>query len=170
MDGLGDRSRSLSPERDGADGAWDTLLTTLTPDPQPPSAASSFATNSAGDSAVSGVNSANTSMTSVDNDAANPHVCEYETEGQSPFYESDLEDELDEEMAGSFQPRRFWRSYANFASVRADRYPSIDSPTGLTGMQRIVRRLASRQDIPDEWWAEAGLSRNFTTTVPETST
>ncbi|PHH64251.1 hypothetical protein CDD81_4865 [Ophiocordyceps australis] len=27
------------------------------------------------------------------------------------------------------------------------------------GMQRIVRSLARREDIPDEWWAEAGLSR-----------
>ncbi|KAF4582251.1 hypothetical protein GQ602_006875 [Ophiocordyceps camponoti-floridani] len=36
VDGLGDRDRSLSPE------VWDTLLSTLTPDPQPPSAGSSF--------------------------------------------------------------------------------------------------------------------------------
>ena len=27
------------------------------------------------------------------------------------------------------------------------------------GMQRIVRSLARREDIPDGWWAEAGLSR-----------
>lgn len=31
----------------------------------------------------------------------------------------------------------------------------------LTGMQRIMRNLADRQDIPDEWWAEAGLSRSL---------
>ncbi|OLN86451.1 hypothetical protein CCHL11_06414 [Colletotrichum chlorophyti] len=43
-DGLGDRSRSLSPDDDGV---WHTLLTTLTPDPQPPSAGSSFASASA---------------------------------------------------------------------------------------------------------------------------
>lgn len=30
---------------------------------------------------------------------------------------------------------------------------------GVGGMQRIVRNLAAREDIPDEWWAEAGLSR-----------
>lgn len=40
IDGLGDRERSLSPD---TNGTWDTLLTTLTPDPQPPSAGSSFA-------------------------------------------------------------------------------------------------------------------------------
>lgn len=39
--GLGDRVHSPSPE------AWDTLLTTLTPDPQPPSANSSFASTAA---------------------------------------------------------------------------------------------------------------------------
>lgn len=39
--GLGDRIHSPSPE------AWDTLLTTLTPDPQPPSANSSFASTAA---------------------------------------------------------------------------------------------------------------------------
>lgn len=44
MDGLGDRERSLSPD---ANGTWDTLLTTLTPDPQPPSAGSSFASATA---------------------------------------------------------------------------------------------------------------------------
>ncbi|CRK25168.1 hypothetical protein BN1723_013526 [Verticillium longisporum] len=46
VDGLGDRTRSMSPE------VWDTLLTTLTPDPQPPSAGSSFASASASSSAA----------------------------------------------------------------------------------------------------------------------
>lgn len=44
LDGLGDRNRSLSPE--GYD-VWDTLLYTVTPDPQPPSAGSSFTSASA---------------------------------------------------------------------------------------------------------------------------
>lgn len=39
QDGLGDRDRSLSPERDDV---WNTLLSTITPDPQPPSVGSSF--------------------------------------------------------------------------------------------------------------------------------
>lgn len=52
-DGLGDRVRSPSSE------AWDTLLSTLTPDPQPPSASSSFASTAATRSA--GV-STNTSL------------------------------------------------------------------------------------------------------------
>jgi hypothetical protein len=32
---------------------------------------------------------------------------------------------------------------------------------GIGGMQRIVRNLARREDIPDEWWADAGLSRTL---------
>ena len=32
---------------------------------------------------------------------------------------------------------------------------------GIDGMQRIVSNLARREDIPDEWWAEAGLSRTL---------
>jgi hypothetical protein len=31
----------------------------------------------------------------------------------------------------------------------------------LSGMQRIISNLTWRQDIPDEWWAEAGLRRTF---------
>ena len=53
MNGLGDRDRSLSPE------GWDTLSATLTPDPQPPSASSSFASTAASHNAGT---STNTSM------------------------------------------------------------------------------------------------------------
>lgn len=35
-----------------------------------------------------------------------------------------------------------------------------------SGMQRIVRSLARREDIPDEWWTEAGLIR----TLPQDGT
>ncbi|KAF1814396.1 hypothetical protein P152DRAFT_447763 [Eremomyces bilateralis CBS 781.70] len=40
VDGLGDRERSLPPDED----SWETMLTTITPDPHPPSAGSSFTT------------------------------------------------------------------------------------------------------------------------------
>lgn len=43
VDGLGDRDRSLSPE---GDGVWDTLLSSITPDPQPPSVGTSFRSTS----------------------------------------------------------------------------------------------------------------------------
>lgn len=38
---------------------------------------------------------------------------------------------------------------------------SANAEDDLTGMQRIVRSLARREDIPDGWWAEAGLSRTL---------
>lgn len=48
IDGLGDRQRSASPDGDDDLGnAWETLLTTLTPDPNLPSAESSFTSNAA---------------------------------------------------------------------------------------------------------------------------
>ncbi|ROV90525.1 hypothetical protein VPNG_10050 [Cytospora leucostoma] len=68
FDGLGDRDRSLSPE---GDGVWDTLLSSITPDPQPPSVGTSFASTpapaSAGGTSQSTASavSANTSRTSL---------------------------------------------------------------------------------------------------------
>lgn len=47
IDGLGDRQRSASPDDDDLGNAWETLLTTLTPDPNLPSAESSFTSNAA---------------------------------------------------------------------------------------------------------------------------
>ncbi|PYH45194.1 uncharacterized protein BP01DRAFT_392140 [Aspergillus saccharolyticus JOP 1030-1] len=46
-DGLGDRQRSLSPDDDHANDAWETLLTTITPDTSLPSADTSFNSASA---------------------------------------------------------------------------------------------------------------------------
>jgi hypothetical protein len=46
IDGLGDRQRSASPD-DDLDSAWETLLTTLAPDPNLPNADSSFTSNGA---------------------------------------------------------------------------------------------------------------------------
>lgn len=35
-----------------------------------------------------------------------------------------------------------------------------DTEADLTNMQRFIERMARREDIPDEWWAAAGLSRS----------
>ncbi|KAE8147121.1 hypothetical protein BDV25DRAFT_161027 [Aspergillus avenaceus] len=51
VDGLGDRQRSPSPDDDHANDAWETLLTTITPDANLPSADSSFTSASAGTNA-----------------------------------------------------------------------------------------------------------------------
>lgn len=56
VDGLGDRRRSVSPEDDNA---WDTLLTTITPDERVPSVHSSFTSATASASASVAPNPAN---------------------------------------------------------------------------------------------------------------
>ncbi|KAI8633589.1 hypothetical protein F5Y19DRAFT_489054 [Xylariaceae sp. FL1651] len=162
-DGLGDRDRSLSPE---GDGAWDTLQSTLTPDPQPPSVGSSFAstTASAAASQSNGASSVNTSMTTPDEETEQP--CD------PVMYNSGSEGEDDDEEQSnelSRQPMRHSRrSYADVAAEPQSRQspeaadaPDADRLEWLSGMHRIVRGLALREDIPDEWWAQAGLSRSM---------
>lgn len=172
LDGLGDRDRSLSPE---GDGTWETMWTTLTPDPQLPSAGSSFASVSAATSASSNAESSTTSLTTMDSshnptDPANAtieNVCdllEDSEDSSSLMSDTDVENEDDLYELGDDARDRSWRSYTDVVASRADRvaryHGAADSDT-LGDMQHIVRRLARREDVPDEWWAEAGLSRNF---------
>ncbi|EFX01354.1 hypothetical protein CMQ_6296 [Grosmannia clavigera kw1407] len=262
VDGLGDRSRSLSPE---GDGAWDTLLTTLTPDPQPPSLGSSFASTTAPapaarTSSASPTNgartgppaifprepvpavvsppagsftsgdlsstSANTSqrvrspftVVSASTDTADESTILPETTGldgdlafapdvgQEPGCEDSEMDGEDQYLdmtrnhrtlffngRGESQP---WetRAFVSFAgghdignssggdtgNISRDHSHSRSRGRGLangnnssnngdellerlgiSGMLNIVRNLARREDIPDELWAEAGLSRTL---------
>lgn len=247
VDGLGDRDRSLSPE------VWDTLLTTLTPDPQPPSAGSSFASTVASQSAGA---SSRTSFTAPDPPSATAadQACESaweHSDTEEPDYEHPdfarirrrrnrvrlnelpsirvmhrgightvgVDDRIVEELlnraGGGAEPdgpilRRRRIPDGPLAATREpgdvgmDDLPEADGPltsqlqrprhgwvgqlsvgasddeqnierrrlnresstasgtnTHLGGeeWQRIVRSLARREDIPDEWWAEAGLSR-----------
>ncbi|KAI1344730.1 hypothetical protein F5Y15DRAFT_363275 [Xylariaceae sp. FL0016] len=164
-DGLGDRDRSLSPE---GDGVWDTLQSTLTPDPQPPSVGSSFASTTA--SATNTANSSNTSITSPDEETEPP--CDPATENEGSDGEDDDYGDADGDELRTRPPPRIIdtrrRSYADVAAELMSRHspedldsPDTDSSEFLSGMQRIVRGLASRQDIPDQWWAQAGLSRSM---------
>ncbi|KAF9766000.1 hypothetical protein IL306_001635, partial [Fusarium sp. DS 682] len=235
VDGLGDRDRSLSPE------VWDTLLSTLTPDPQPPSAGSSFASNVASQSAGA---TSGTSFTTPDQDtdAMVDQACESgcegsETEGpeqtlgvsimerirrrraemrrvrvrapeasldglvdgganrdngavdsdarqrrspDGPLINDDRNRELQiqrvsrERALGSSSSA--WVAHLFVGSSEGEQGPERNrqnresstasgSNTNVEddwmGMQRIVRGLARREDIPDEWWAEAGLSRTL---------
>lgn len=170
LDGLGDRDRSLSPEN-GA--AWDTLLTGITPDPQPPSAASSFASNSAAaatNSTGSGPSTASTSMTSLgrpeasqmndsaDADAYEQHVIDCLSDSSS------AEDEEEDvyELRGLNRTQAPWRSYAEVVTPNEpSRHGSTPDAEELGGWHRIISRLTERDDIPDEWWASAGLIRNL---------
>ncbi|RSL48096.1 hypothetical protein CEP53_009665 [Fusarium sp. AF-6] len=244
LDGLGDRDRSLSPE------VWDTLLTTLTPDPQPPSAGSSFASTVASQSAGA---STSTPLTAPDppNDTSADQACESGCEGsdtESPDYEHpdfalirrrrdalrrvrvrvpdyNLDGPVDgpisrgsgavnseysaarrrrspygplpsgEDATGNTaeldgplplanqRPRHGWVGQLSVGNSDDEqvlerwgvtREGSTTSGNNTTvgdddwvGMQRIVRSLARREDIPDEWWAEAGLSRNLPGDGPE---
>ncbi|UNI20942.1 hypothetical protein JDV02_006986 [Purpureocillium takamizusanense] len=275
LDGLGDRERSLSPE------VWDTLLTTLTPDPQPPSAGSSFASVAASQSQSAGPSSSTpTSAPDIIDGPAMDGQCDSDCGHSDADMDEDEENidvsgmrlrvpsgrdearqtnpyNLDSIVNGSgshpgaVQPQRSSSSSntaaANnnsnnnnnselgaqfgdmFTSISADvprppasiarilrqreqtaqpyqsqdqsaqqdgpervlmtegvRAEGDESPmprqsngaSGVTsgatsggeedwsGMQRIVRSLARREDIPDEWWAEVGLSR----TLPQDET
>lgn len=164
VDGLGDRDRSLSPE---GDGVWDTLQSTLTPDPQPPSVGSSFAStnaSAAGSQGTSARSSANTSVTGPDGEVEPPCDPVFD---EGPDSEDDRADDTEEQRTEP-SPRPTPHGQRSYADVAADlgfepatQDDGSDRSEWLSGMHRIVRGLASRQDIPDEWWAEAGLSRSM---------
>ncbi|PFH59037.1 hypothetical protein XA68_12896 [Ophiocordyceps unilateralis] len=234
LDGLGDRNRSLSPE------VWDTLLSTLTPDPQPPSAGSSFSsvpsfppnrlTSAPGtmDEAPADAqcDSGDHSDTSMEEDDENADVRRPQLRESrrriSPFNLSGptsaeegaswpwLQDgnrptttgepnrtrgentdgatarglplarllngsaeawasqgsgeEASEEESGSSGRRQTTNNGEGSLSGGATAATRAVRPSGeddWSGMQRIVSSLARREDIPDEWWAEVGLSRTL---------
>lgn len=219
LDGLGDRQRSMSPEM------WDTLLSTMTPDPEPPSLSSSFA------SSFPTAQSHDTSATSFSVPDSGPRPAEGfvpEPPCDSGCENSDSEDDGPPIIASGAESRRGQSGILEgpFASGRrrtnTDRaarsaasnereindaegiehgvpsdpshnqylrvgwvgqlsvgasdetapqeeinresdtaVPSSHNEDDWSGMQLIVRRLARREDIPDEWWLEAGLSRTL---------
>lgn len=160
VDGLGDRNRSLSPEDEGV---WDTLLSSITPDPQPPSVGTSFASTSAPASGSTSQNT-DTSAHSSHTNATAPTTIEalefdFEPPCESGGDNSDTEGEDDDFSQLTLQ--RF-RSYADVTrSQRED--DDLDPMGDVASMQRIVRNLARREDIPDDWWADVGLSRTLQT-------
>ncbi|KAK4658012.1 hypothetical protein QC762_203040 [Podospora pseudocomata] len=154
IDGLGDRSRSLSPD---GDNAWETLLTTIAPDPQPPSVGSSFASATASAAATQSTVAAS-SRTSF----TNPQTVEVELASGCDNSDTD-EDELEDDIRNFILPRarstgRSWADVAGRSGSSSDD-PSVFG--GVEVMQRLVRSLAQREDIPDDWWAEVGLSRTL---------
>ncbi|KAI1133312.1 hypothetical protein F5Y10DRAFT_85854 [Nemania abortiva] len=184
VDGLGDRDRSLSPGSDA--GVWDTLQSTLTPDPQPPSVGSSFTSTAvSATTQVNGTDSVNTSMTTPNEETEPP--CD-------PVLDNSASDGEDDIGAQPIVPSRDIIRYANaviaersrgfsrqspestdtrdprrsYADVVAEPFSrqspesaDTNDPEWLSGMHRIVQNLAQRVDIPDEWWLQAGLSRSM---------
>ena len=162
LDGLGDRDRSLSPE---GGAAWDTLLTSITPDPQPPSAGSSFASTSAAATSSSNAarSSANTSMPSAGGTQDPMLPCDLTDSASDSDEEEEDMYELQGFNTGRNRGDRFWRTYANVVTAGVSR-PSqqgVVDAEHLDGMHRIISRLAERDEIPESWWASAGLSRNL---------
>ncbi|KAK4163590.1 hypothetical protein QBC43DRAFT_57377 [Cladorrhinum sp. PSN259] len=162
LDGLGDRTRSLSPE---GDNVWDTLLTTLTPDPQPPSVGSSFAASASGaatqsTNAATQSTAARSSRTSfsipeiADNSYLFDPICEFNSDTD--------EDHNDDDNArnASNSASRTSRRWADIARYRNSE-DNIDAMGNEAAMQRIVRRIARREQIPDSWWAEVGLTSSL---------
>ncbi|KAI1808895.1 hypothetical protein F4811DRAFT_499325 [Daldinia bambusicola] len=159
-DGLGDRDRSLSPE---GDGVWSILQSTLTMDPQPPSVSSSFASTTA--STIASLNPTVPSSRTSTSPGEEVEPCDPvgEPEGATEDSGADAEG-ADRSRRPTPHGRR------SYAAVAADRFPGIeispDDPEWLSGMHHIVSGLASRQDIPDEWWEQAGLSRSMSWGLP----
>ncbi|ETS74912.1 hypothetical protein PFICI_13396 [Pestalotiopsis fici W106-1] len=159
LGGLGDRERS--PEDDSA---WDTLQSSITPDPHAPSVGSSFAstTVSAAASHTTG-NSSNTSITNPEDGIEPP--CDPVDQDANSDNEDDTEAELRTEIlyrqATPHSGRRPFIDGVTDAHNSADE-DSTDNLEWLSQMQSIVQGLAARQDIPDQWWAAVGLTRSMT--------
>lgn len=88
----------------------------------------------------------------MDNEFDFDHPCE------SGGDNSDTEGEDDD--LSQLTLRRFGRSYADVTRSQREE-EDLEIMGGVESMQRIVRNLARREDIPDEWWAEVGLSRSL---------
>lgn len=198
IDGLGDRQRSISPEDDPLNDAWETLLTTITPDVHQPSADSSFTSTAASVSSSQTRNSSSarsdsTSLTQSTSfgPTTTMHMIldpypEFFNPCDFPEFSSDSDTEAESDLdhrSSAAQRRNRARSrllqYASTVGSTQDSQPPIPilarrtalpsissllsqdpaSDLDLQQMQAIVDRLARREDIPEEWWAAAGLSR-----------
>ncbi|KAH8428804.1 uncharacterized protein LDX57_006483 [Aspergillus melleus] len=191
VDGLGDRERSMSPDDDHANDAWETLLTTITPDTTLPSASSSFTSASAAGTNASRNGTSRSSTTfgtlpsSLD---SNPGTVQMVLDPYPEFLNpcdysssSDPELESDEEVNQNSLFRRYRRRMRQIDMMRRSHniqqqstmgnhppiptislaFPDTSADPDLHQMQAILDRLARREDIPDDWWAAAGLSRTI---------
>lgn len=190
IDGLGDRERSLSPEDN-----WETLLMTITPDNQLPSADSSFTSATASASSMpSQATSTSTSITTPEEADVSP-ICDLLTSSDSEDV-SMTETEPDDDWVVRYAARRrqtrlagqdLQESSTNAGSTgleqrrRRERlnnhhthqrrpghrrlndaeFDRLVDELNLRDMHRILDTLARREDIPDDWWAAVGLSRNL---------
>jgi hypothetical protein len=169
MDGLGDRERSPTLYEGDAD-AWETLLSTITPDANLPSTDTSFASTSA--SAASrpspppalGYRHAPRAHAVLDPYPDHLNPCDFSSsdDDDTPAnYHSFMG------PGGAMALRRF-QDRNSTLSVHP---PLLPIPLSLSDqrrqsdeiqqMQVILDRLARREDIPDDLWAAVGLTRTL---------
>ncbi|KOS47583.1 hypothetical protein ACN38_g1439 [Penicillium nordicum] len=186
-DGLGDRQRSPSPDAERETDAWETLLSTITPDATLPSTDTSFTSTSAAAPDISRNARPRSSVNltqPMTAEAARAHF------GLDPYPDQlnpcDFSSSDDEDAPSTFQefmgrisrhpdqnstmsnhppvPVVIPASVLAFSDSRrqnpslSDRHHQNDD---LHHMQVILDRLARREDIPDDWWAAAGLARTL---------
>ncbi len=98
---------------------------------------------------------------STDPDVPAANDCDV-SESASNTEEEEEEDEEEEDIYELRDRRgdRSWRTYADIVSTRPGATRMADTDH-LDGMHRIISRLAERDEIPETWWASAGLSRNL---------
>lgn len=165
VDGLGDRQRSPSPDGERDTDAWETLLSTITPDTNLPSNDSSFASTSA-------------SAPDTRSNGPPPYGGRHALLDPYPDHLNpcDLSSSDDEDNPANYHG--FVAPGGAFGRRRRDRsstlsahppLPATSSPLGdnfrqsaeIQQMQVILDRLARREDIPDDWWAAVGLTRTL---------
>jgi hypothetical protein len=174
IDGLGDRQRSLSPDTERGSDAWETLLSTITPDTTLPSTDTSFSSTSASATDPSRHQTSRTgtaSQTQPSSRAVHLALDPYPDHLNPCDYSSDDEDtpvNYHRVLGSSGLPLSLRRSPGLHSTMSS--HPPIPTisfsfsdsgDSDLQQMQAILDRLARREDIPDDWWAGAGLSRTM---------
>ncbi|KAJ5673970.1 hypothetical protein N7462_009409 [Penicillium macrosclerotiorum] len=178
-DGLGDRQRSLSPDVERPTDAWETLLSTITPDVNLPSTDTSFSANSASDvsrneSSRNPRSSSQTLPSSLGLPRAVHLALDPYPDHLPPcdFSSSDDEDvpvTYHRMLSQAGLPLALRRSPGLNSTMSSHppiptisfSFSDASSDSDLQQMQAILDRLARRDDIPDHWWAGAGLSRTI---------
>jgi hypothetical protein len=187
VDGLGDRQRSPSPDDDHENDAWETLLTTITPDANLPSADSSF--NSASASAT---NAPNAPRNGNSADSSNPRALQPSLDSMPPAMHmvldpypeylnpcdypasSDSETEPEQE-SNHHPPRRSHRArfhghprHSHLPSTMNSHHPIPALSLAFSELssyqhthnhlQHIIDRIARGENIPDFVWTTVGLT------------
>lgn len=176
VDGLGDRQRSLSPDVERENDAWETLLSTITPDANPPSTDTSFSSLVAAETRRNASALASSLLPpssgpsravhlALDPYPSTLHPCDFSSSDDD---EDDTPVSYHRYVGSSGIPSSARRSPGLYSTMSS--HPPIPTisfsfsdsgDTDLQQMRAILDRLARREDIPDDWWAGAGLSRNI---------